>query len=200
MWQRVKKFFLPLLRTPTREQMQDIPENHDILKRSQAESDHYLDWHKSGGQEDITERLRHGYNMHRAGLDPDDDELDFMEFQSTSGFVIHMKDNPECARESACIQDYFRDQVLQLGYRLVVSDRRIKQKENRQEIVDRHVLKPPLDKQCGKAMEQEYGTITIEVLSCGTHPCNLKFITTYYTGRNYRPALPFGDLMEHLIS
>ncbi len=200
MWQQIKQILLPWLRKPASEHPKSIPEQHDLLKRNKEESDHFLDWQMDGGHEAITERLRNAYNMYRSGLDPEDDELDFMEFQSTSGFVIHMKDNPECAKESACIQDYLRDQVLHLGYRLAVSDRRIRKKENRNEIIDRHVLKPPMDKRCGEAVEQGYGTITIEVLSCSSHPCNLKFITTFYTGRNYRPAQPFGELMEHLIS
>lgn len=199
MWQQVKQYFQNWLRKPAEMNAINPLEQHQLLERSTEEVGHFVRWKKGGGSEQLTDRLRHGFNMHRAGLEQEDDELDFMEFQSTSGFIIHLKDDLECAKESACIQDHLRDKVLALGYRLATSERRTRTKNDRQEVIDRHVLKPPLDIQGGRVLEQRFGTITIEVLTCKATPCNLKFITTYYTGRNYRPALPFGDLMEHLI-
>ena len=200
MWQHLKSFFIHRFHRSLVSDQISCLEQYEPLLRSPDEVEHFVRWSGSGGSETFTDRLRHAFNMHRAGLDPEDEELDFMEFQSTSGFVVHLKDNPACAMEAACIQDHLRDLVIQQGYRIVIADRRIRKKENRQEIVERYVLKLPLERQCGKAAIQGFGTITIEVLSCGTHPCNLKFITNYHTGRQYHPAEPFSELMEHLIS
>lgn len=172
---------------------------HELLDRSEDEQLAFREWKENEGDGAFLDRLRHAYNVHRAGLDPEDESMDFLEFRTTNGFILYLQDDPELADEAIHIMDDLRDRVRKMGYRLAVSDRRIRQRNGRQETVEKHYLKPPLNRSTGEPSDQLYGNITIELLRCTGHACNLKFITTYYTDRAYLPPRDFGELMDELI-
>ncbi len=199
MWQKVRQFLHHWLPNTSDQQTLADQEIHELLVRSPEEIQAHRQWKSRGGQEVFIERLRHAYNIYRAGMDPEDTELDFMEFRTSSGFIIHLKDDEAAGEAAPYMMDELRDFVLASGYRLTVSDRRKIKRSQRTEIVERYYLKPPIDHQPGRSAEQRFGNITIEILSCGAYPCNLKFIATAYPGRAHKPAYSFGELMELLI-
>ncbi|MCF8238694.1 MAG: hypothetical protein K9I85_11090 [Saprospiraceae bacterium] len=200
MWQKVRQFLHQWLPISSDQQSEPGREIHELLVRSPEDMQAHQQWKHQGGEEDFTDRLRHAYNVYRAGMDPEDTELDFMEFRTSSGFIIHLKDDESAGKEAPFIMDGLRDKILASGYRQTISERRIIQRKNRKEILERYYLKPPMDHQPGGAADQRFGNITIELLSCGQYPCNLKFITTAYPGRAHKPACSFGELMELLIA
>lgn len=173
---------------------------HELLDRSEEEQLAFRKWKKHEGDGAFLDRLRHAYNVHRAGMDPEDEAVDFLEFRTTNGFILYLQDDPELAGEAIHIMDDLRDRVRKMGYRLAVSDRRIRDRNGRRETVEKHYLKPPLNRSSSEPTDQLFGNITIELLKCTGHACNLKFITTYYTDRSYSPPHDFGELMDELIN
>lgn len=199
MWSKVRQLlnqWLPASSAPSSGQVTEV---HELLDRSEEEQDAFREWKRREGDVSFLERLRHAYNIHRAGMDPEDESLDFLEFQTTNGFILYLQEDPELAAEAVHIMDDLRDRIQKLGYRLAVSDRRIRDRQGRRETVEKHYLKPPLNRATDEPTDQLYGNITIELLKCTGHACNLKFITTYYTDRSYLPPHDFGHLMDELI-
>ncbi len=200
MWQKVNQFLRQWLPAASQQSTESVRETREWLVRTPEEIQAFHRWLTQGGLEAFTDRLRHAYNIHRAGMDPEDEALDFMEFRTSSGFVIHLKDDEEAGLTAAYMMDALRDKVLESGYRMAIADRRTVRNAARTEVVERYYLKPPRDHQPGTPSDQRFGNITIEILSCGQNPCNLKFITTAYPGRAHKPARSFGELMELLIA
>jgi len=192
MWHRVMTWFR---RKPAASPASAPPERQEPLVRSEDHRAAFRSWHKEGGALDWTERLRAAFNLHRAGLDPQDEDIDFLEFRATAGFVIHLQNECPRAEEISFLMDHLRDKVRETGYRLTLSDRRTRGDQ----VTERHYLKPPLHRTPGEPAPQRYGNITIELHYRAGQPLHLRFIATHYLDRAWLPAEEIGDLFEHLL-
>lgn len=200
MWSKVRQLLHQWLPASIDSPAQRVQEVHEVLDRTEDERLAFRQWKACQGDGTFLDRLRHAYNVHRAGMDPEDEAVDFLEFRTTNGFILYLQDDPELAEDAIHIMDDLRDRIKKMGYRLAVSDRRIRNQNGRLETVEKHYLKPPLNRSTGEPTDQLFGNITIELLKCTGHACNLKFIATYYTDRSYLPPHDFGELMDELIS
>lgn len=193
MWQQfLERFFQ---RTPDAAPCAQA-EVHEPLSRPAGHESALRAWSDSPDCEAWLDRIRCAYNVHLAGMDPQDDCIDFLEFRATSGFALHIQNENLQPGEAALLMDHLRDRVRSLPYRLSVSDRRIRGEG----MVERHYLKPPLQVPApGEPVDQRYGNITIEVQYRRSEPVHLRFMATHYQDRQYSQALEFSDLVRNLF-
>lgn len=172
------------------------PTTQEPLTREGSFHEAYKIWLASPRPGQWLERLRCAFNVYRAELDPQDDGVDFMCFQASRGFVLYLQNEEMIKNEGAFIMDLLRDKVLDEGYRLAHSDRL----HRGSCLLEKHYLKPPINRDFERPAPQLYGNITIE-LQC-RHQCevNLKLVATSYEDRSYAPALPFSRLLESLTA
>lgn len=152
---------------------------HEWLTRNTEWSTEYNRWKKVEG-EVWMDRIRTGYNVFRAGLDPQDEGIDFLSFRTTAGLVIHFQNESISASESAFVMEAFKDKVVELGYVVKISDRIIRQDSK----IEKHYLKAPVKR---KLVEFDdfpaYGNVTIELFYKKNLPVTLQCLSTYYNDR-----------------
>ena len=96
--------------------------------------------------------------------------------------------------------DFLKEQVLKLPYKKQISDRRIFDKPNYTETIERHYLKPRPTFLSEKKLDQKYGNITIELLLRNNQPHLLKFSATSYTDSKYQKAKTFKELLGQVLA
>lgn len=96
------------------------------------------------------------------------------------------------------VLDAFREQVVDLGYRVQMSDLRISVHGEHRE---RHYLKPIMIGIMGDAlMDQRYGNILLEAWGTDQGASHLKVLATVYSDRLYSPALSGMELLSSLTT
>lgn len=191
MWQKAKSWILgkpasaPSPRT----------ENRIALVRDEGYLAACKHWQIQGHADAWIDRLRNAFNLYRAGLEGETC-LDFLEFRASNGFAIHLQNEDFPAGESPFVMDLLRDRLLAQDYRLVISDRRIREDS----MVDKHYLKPRLERQQQGPVHQRYGNITIELTHRRGEPVRLTLIATHYQDSHYHPPEDFRDLLERLFA
>ncbi len=97
--------------------------------------------------------------------------------------------------------DYLKDQVINAGYQLNNSSRKIYDKPNYIETKEKYYLKPPLKGlDDGTLFDQMYGNISIENILIDGKPSYMKLVASIYSDRLYTKALPFQSLVDILFS
>lgn len=92
--------------------------------------------------------------------------------------------------------DLLRDRVLALGYHLSTSDRRILPHERYTETIEKHFLKPlPNDCTYTGRCVQQFGTVTIDLVSINEQPGFIRFTSNAYQDDIFTPAHSFDELM-----
>ena len=105
------------------------------------------------------------------------------------------------SRDFQFIFDYFRDAVKEMGYRLYVSDRRILNKEDYIETIEKHYLKPAIDadSDISQGINQLYGNILLEHVLINDSPSYIKVMANIYSDALYQNALDFEDFVARLL-
>jgi hypothetical protein len=165
-----------------------------FLTRPASFGQAYENWLSEGKATPWLDRLESAYNVYRAGMDPVDDSIDFMCFQSSAGAVICLQNEDSSAEEAMYLMEWMKDRVKALGYKLSVSDRISKGVM----VKEKYYLKPPIHRGSPHEVPQMFGNITIELQFRNGDPANIKFHATHYHGRPYLPASPFEELLSHL--
>jgi hypothetical protein len=168
----------------------------EALERQDAYPSLWRAWTASERPALWVDRLRCAFNMYRAELDPEDEGIDFLCFRSSRGFILYLQNEDLLPEEGGFLMDLLRDKVLAAGYRQAHADRVIYPDY----VLEKHYLKPPLNRNFDRPAPQLFGNITIELQYRQQRPVNLKLVTTSYEDRHYAPALPFAELMESLTA
>jgi len=96
--------------------------------------------------------------------------------------------------------DYLKDQVINAGYQLNNSSRKIYDKPNYIETKEKYYLKPPLKGlDDGSLFNQMYGNISIENILIDERPSYMKLVASIYSDRLYTKAFPFNELIKKLF-
>jgi len=95
--------------------------------------------------------------------------------------------------------EYFKERVLDLGYAIYTSDRKLTEKENRVQQIDRHYLKPALG-DVEPPIDQKYGNVLIELFTLDEEIQYLKLMVSVYSDRSYSEPKPFLEFMEALFN
>jgi len=97
------------------------------------------------------------------------------------------------------LMEYFKESVLELGYSIYTSDRKLKDHENGVQQVDRHYLKPSLTN-TEPPIDQKYGNVLIELFTLDEEIQYLKVMVSVYSDRSYQDPKPFLEFMETLFN
>lgn len=152
---------------------------HEWLTRNGEWSIEYSQWKKVQGAEWL-DRIRTGYNVFRAGLDPQDEGMDFLSFRTTAGLVIHFQNENISAAEAAFVMEAVKDKVVELGYVVKISDRIIRQDTT----IEKYYLKAPVKRKLMKYDDiPAYGNVTVELFYKKNMPVTLQCMSTYYNDR-----------------
>ncbi|MEK6476423.1 hypothetical protein WJR50_02775 [Catalinimonas sp. 4WD22] len=174
---------------------------HEVLKRSQPTQQAYGEWKDSADRSDLIEEIAKAYYYKKTDITS---EIDVHLFNTAyaNGFAITYHE--KIGRKSfQHLTDYFRDKVLQMGYRLVNADRRILDRESYVETIEKYYLKPPLSAddltQESVQANQMFGNIAIEHVQIDSQPSYLKVLASIYSDRQFQEADSYDDFVSALF-
>ncbi len=193
-WSYVKQLF-----KKSEESSSSNPFIHEVIKRKEEEKEDYIRWKKSLIKRRLIDWIRDQYAVYQVNPDHLDQSIDFLNTPSSNGFVIYFNQTNYNKEEITHLFDYMKEQVLQLNYKTYVSDRRIYNKKDWVENIDRHYLKPKPNFMANEKLNQQFGNITIELLLRNENVVNLKFSATHYQDSKYKEVAEFSQLIQHLI-
>lgn len=170
---------------------------HETLSRSEKELDAFDTWEKSDTARPLIEDIERGYYLKKQGIVSGVD-VHILKSQYANGFAISYGEafTEETFKHSF---DWFKERVLELGYKLSVADRKISDKENYEETVEKWYLKPITEDLNTTVANQRYGNITVEKIDIDRKPNYIKFLASIYQDRLYTEALTFDELLENIF-
>lgn len=177
------------------------PDVYEVLKRSQQARQQYDKWKESPARHALIEEVAKAYYYKKTDIGS---EIDVHLFNTVyaNGFAItyHPKIGSKPFQHLA---DYFRDKVLEMGYRLVNADRRILDRGNYVESIEKYYLKPPLSAEdlAQKSVQnnQLFGNISIEHVLIDNQPSYLKVLASIYSDRQFQEAHSYDDFVSALF-
>lgn len=177
------------------------PDIHEVLKRNPYAQQQYGDWKDSQLRQSLIEEIAKAYYYKKTDISS---ELDIHLFNTVyaNGFAISY--HPKVGGKSfQHLADYFRDKVLEMGYRLVNADRRILDRANYVETIEKYYLKPPLSAedvaQSSVQNKQMFGNISIEHVLINNQPSYLKVLASIYSDRQFQEADSYDDFVSALF-
>ncbi|CAN5344795.1 hypothetical protein BH09BAC1_BH09BAC1_09450 [soil metagenome] len=191
LFDRIKKLF-------SQAEDEQQPATHELISRTEAELAAYEQWKKSKR----SQRLLEGFRAKMENRDSGEAELslDFIDTPRSRGFVLHYEEGLMTGLEMRHLLDYFKEQLLVVGYASYMSDVKNQLKAEVVQTIERHYLKPKFNPhETTEKTAQRFGNITIEYLQENNLPINLKFISNIYSDHKYADARPFKELMEILV-
>jgi len=174
------------------------PYIHETLERGTSALADYEAWKSDLARHRLMNSLGDEYATHRIDPSKVDRSLDFLDTPSMKGFVIHASIGSYDLKELRHLLDYLKERVLTADYKIYVSDRRIYNRNGKNEMVERHYLKPKAKLNENEQITQKYGNIRIELKCQNDVPINLKFSATGYHDRLFEEAEDFRVLMSIL--
>ena len=174
------------------------PYIHETIERGLSELEDYEAWKSDLARHRLMNNLGDEYATHRIDPSKVDRSLDFLDTPSTKGFVIHASIGGYKLKELRHLLDYLKEQVLTTDYKTYVSDRRIYNRNGKNEMIERHYLKPKVKVTENEQITQKYGNIRIELKCQNDVPITLKFSATGYYDRLFEEAEDFRILMSVL--
>ena len=172
---------------------------HEVIERSEEEKADFLHWKETLVRRRLQAWLSDQYAIFQVLPEDIDESLDFLNTPSSKGFVIYFHQTQYSKRDTLHFLDFLKGQVLQLDYRVQISDRRSYQRSNWVETVERHYLKPKPDFSDPDKFDQQYGNITILLEMRNDQPHQLKFQATVYQDSKYQEGKDFKELMQRLL-
>lgn len=177
------------------------PDVHEVLKRSPQIQRQYGTWKGSPERSTLIEEVAKAYYYKKTNISS---EIDVHLFNTVyaNGFAIsyHHKIGNKPFQHLA---DYFRDKVLEMGYRLVNADRRILDRESYVETIEKYYLKPPINAEdlTQKSVQnnQLFGNIAIEHVLIDKQPSYLKVLASIYSDRQFQEAHSYDDFVSALF-
>jgi len=167
------------------------------LVRSEEFLAEYRQWKESSVLHSVLGDLQIAYNKSNA-FDMYNPAFHVYHSKQANGFFFNtqMRFTKEIY---AYLMEYFKETVLDLGYTLYTSDRKLKDKESGVQQIDRHYLKPALS-DTEPPIDQKYGNVLIELFSLDEEIQYLKVMASVYSDRSYKDPKPFLEFMEALFS
>ncbi len=174
---------------------------HEVLKRSPQVQKEFDDWKDSGEREELIKELAMAYYYKKTNIRS---EIDIHLFNTAyaNGFALSYHERIG-SKNFQHLADYFRDKVIKMGYRLVNADRRILDRGNYVESIEKYYLKPPLSAedlaQHSVQNNQMFGNISIEHVLIDNQPSYLKVLASIYSDRQFLEAESYDDFVTALF-
>ena len=167
---------------------------HEVLKRSDSFKAAFEKWKVEDGSKVLIENLQGSYFLKLSGVAPEND-IEIFTSAYSNGLTIYPGENGNIPLEM--IMELMKNELLLLGYRLVNSDRRITEDNNKIQTIERYCCKPPIAKEM--PMDQYFGNILIELFLTDQAPVRLKLMANIYSDRLYDTPKEFTDLINYLF-
>jgi len=174
--------------------------HQEPIRRTEKYSMQFSEWKNSNESLQLLKRLYEKFQAKKL-QEVDDLSVTVLETPYANGVLFSYTDAIPI-REFEFLFDLLKETAEMGDYRSSVSDRRIIQRSDYTETIEKHYLKPTNDPLPGKGskMQQLYGNILLEhVLIDGT-PSYLKILCTLYSDGNFADPLPFEDFIELLFT
>ena len=170
---------------------------HEMLRRSTKELASYQSWLGGEGQKQLFHDIQHAYYMKKQGILSSID-VHILDTQYSNGFAVSF--NPSIGHENfRNLFDFFKEKVLDSGYKLSQGDRRVLDKETHEETIEKWYLKPVTEELGQPIINQRYGNVLIEKVDVNRKPSFIKFMANIYQDRQYTKAEPFQDLFDKVF-
>ncbi len=169
---------------------------NEVLSRSEKDIDAYNQWIQTEEAIGIIADIERGYFMKRKGIVAAV-EVHLLDSQYSNGFAISYNDQFD-AKSFQHVFDHLKERGLAQGYKLSQGDRRVLDKENYEETIEKWYLKPIPDTTDGVS-DQKFGNILIEKTEIDRRPSYIKLMANVYQDRLYSKAKPFSELIEELF-
>jgi hypothetical protein len=169
--------------------------SHQQLKRTEAEKASFSKWLQSEKSSTLLAAIHRAYHLKRTDIGS---EIPVLLFRSVyaNGFVVKNNEGIK-DKEFTFLLDYFKHQLLQLGYRQAGSDSKVTAKDGFVLSIDKFYMKPPL--QMEPPIDQLYGNISIELHKFNDQPNYIKLMASIYADRLYKIHDDFDELVELLL-
>ncbi|GLR19182.1 hypothetical protein [Portibacter lacus] len=163
----------------------------EYLHEEDTDYESFIPWKNSFSGNNFFEWFRSKLSDFEENELQNDKNIFFFKNESTFAFRV----NADVLNISpSIIWNYWKDEVLDIGYVLKNSETEYKDKEN----VQRYYLKPRLKHKVEK--EQLYGNITLELLKNEAKPQYIMMKCTWYVDQNFKPARTYNDLLKILTN
>ncbi len=191
---------------PSREQQKDqqgnnlhLPVHKEMIERSEEFLQEQQAWLDRGEHHSSLQLLAEAFQLKNSGQKT---ETELFLHSSPYGCGLFFPPPPGIEEEeNEYLFDLLRDRVLGIGYRKYLSDRRILEHEDHYETIDRHYLKPPINKNMNATItDQLYGNILIEYHRINEQPSIIKIMASIYSDAKFTRALPFEEFVEKILS
>ncbi|MEX0966915.1 MAG: hypothetical protein WD077_06730 [Bacteroidia bacterium] len=169
------------------------PVIHEVLKRRQLELQQYEEWKAGGERASLTEFLCTQY--HRSKSEQEDQAMvRVLTTVSSKGFLLRFP----ASVQAAGFQHFFdllKDKFLEDGYRLYASDRKIYNRKEFAETIERHYLKPSIERTMPFPLDQRFGNISVELVKINDRPTHIKLLCNSYSDAKYLDAQGMDEMM-----
>lgn len=126
--------------------------------------------------------------------------VDFLDGQSTKGFVIHFQQMGYSNRDTRFFAFWLKEKIKTLPYRLQIADRRtFAGHSSSVETIERFYVKPNKTIIPGQKIDQYFGNISIELSLKNDTPAQLFLKSTVYPDRVYNKGYGLEALMQHIL-
>lgn len=189
-WKSIKKIWEKPSKTSVSQ-----PYLHEKLERDESYQNAYQNWKLSSEPKEIIEWI-----IEQLSSDAPHSSFHIFDNRSTSGLLILSGfEFPEAAN-FPFFMDYFKENILEMGYKTYSSDARVylKEKKGKEVIerIERHYLKPRLYIDDAQKQRQLFGNLNIELLIQNDQNLHLKFMASTYQDRNFQTADSFLSFWE----
>lgn len=193
-----KSFFEEVYNKLFKKQAPKQPVVTELLKRSEKELNEYISWKQSTGRGLLIDDFDRAYHLKKQQIESAM-KVHILDSQYANGFAITFNElfTPTNFK---FLFDYFKDQVLAMGYKLAQGDRRISDKDSYEETIEKWYLKPQTGDFGKELIDQRYGNVIIEFVSVNRKPSYMRLMANVYQDRLYAKAEPFEELFNNLVS
>ena len=167
------------------------------LMRSQSYNEYFNLWRNSVKQKNDIEAIRVAYES----ILNNNSIHDFLELPTQSVFIYNNENNNLDSLHLHYLIDFFKEKMMQHGYRSYFSDLRISMfEEGISRKITRHYLKvsfnPTLE---NFATNSRFGNIYFEVVDENNHVMKMRIICNYLQQRKRKKEKSIHELIEYLL-
>lgn len=170
------------------------------LLRSEKEKQLYQIWLENQKDSFIAEFKNQLFERKEGDIPQSGIQIQLLISPASNGFICAMNPNEYDKNHYMCFFDFLKEKVLELNYKLYLSDVRYEEMEDYVSECQRHYLKPRYSlKEIPKKFNQQFGNLTIEYLLKDSKPVHVKFLCQPYRDSKFTDAKDFLSLMEIVL-
>lgn len=168
---------------------------HEVLKRSPQFIEAFENWKKSDKALEIFNDILNSYHDKLTNRHPTID-IELYHSPYSNGILIYTT-RKDYDLPFEYIMEFIRDNLEKEGYRLVNSDRKIRETGDKVEKLEKYYLKPPISPEA--PIDQLFGNIIVELFYKNETPDRLRIMANVYSDRLYNEPKKFSELISLLF-